>query len=102
MKILTILIHSEAQQELLDKIRSLKVINGFTFSHAEGHGTHVESDDFLAARENVVGHSARLRVDILLDEASCEQIIAVLKESEGMLKDHAVYWVTAVDSSGHI
>ncbi|MCU7945999.1 MAG: DUF3240 family protein [Candidatus Thiodiazotropha sp. (ex Cardiolucina cf. quadrata)] len=51
MKILTILIHSEAQQELLDKIRSLKVINGFTFSHAEGHGTHVESDDFLAARE---------------------------------------------------
>ncbi|MCU7945998.1 MAG: DUF3240 family protein [Candidatus Thiodiazotropha sp. (ex Cardiolucina cf. quadrata)] len=50
----------------------------------------------------MVGHSARLRVDILLDEASCEQIIAVLKESEGMLKDHAVYWVTAVDSSGHI
>ncbi|TVO75097.1 MAG: DUF3240 domain-containing protein [Sedimenticola selenatireducens] len=102
MKILTILIHSEAQQALLDKIRSLKEVNGFTFSHAEGHGTHVEDNDFLAARDKVVGHSARLRVDMLLDNLACEKVIAMLKESKGPLKGHTVFWVTATETSGHI
>ncbi len=101
MKILTLVVHTEAQQAVLEKIRELQAISGFTFSHAEGHGTHIENDDFLAARDQVVGHAPRLRVDMLLDEASCAQVMGALKGTPA-LQGHAVYWVSPVDESGHL
>ncbi len=69
MKILTLIIHTNAQQALTDQLRTLEQVSGFTFSHAEGHGTEIVSDAFLSARDKVVGHTPRVRVDILLEDS---------------------------------
>lgn len=101
MKILTVITHSEAKQQFLDEVHKLSEISGFTFSHAEGHGTHLEVDGFLAARDQVVGYSARIRVDLLLEDSDCGHVIKALKDSDGLLEGHSVYWVSSVEESGH-
>ena len=55
MKHLTLIIHTNVQQDMANQLRSLEQVSGFTFSHAEGHGVEVESDPFLSARDKVVG-----------------------------------------------
>ncbi len=43
MKILTLIIHTNVQQELVEHLRTMDQVTGFTFSHVDGHGTEVES-----------------------------------------------------------
>jgi hypothetical protein len=50
MKHLTLIIHTNVQQDMSDQLRNLEQVSGFTFSHAEGHGIEVESDPFLSAQ----------------------------------------------------
>ncbi len=50
MKHLTLIIHTNVQQDIADQMRNLEQVSGFTFSHAEGHGVEVESDPFLSAQ----------------------------------------------------
>ena len=53
MKNLTLIIHTDAQQDLTDQLRSLEQVSGFTFSHVEGNGMEQETDSFLSARDKV-------------------------------------------------
>ncbi len=49
MKHLTLIIHTDVQQDMPDQLRNLEQVSGFTFSHAED-GVEVESDPFLSAQ----------------------------------------------------
>ena len=44
MKKLTLIIHTNAQQELADLLRTMDQVPGFAFSHVEGHGGEVENE----------------------------------------------------------
>lgn len=100
MKHLTLIIHKNVQQDLADKLRTLVQVSGFTFSPAEGHGVQVESDPFLSARDKVVGYTPRVRVDILLEDSDLELVLDSLCSNNGV-GGHGIYWVTAVEQSGH-
>ena len=79
MKHLTLIIHTNAQQDLADQLRGMeKQVSGFTFSHVEGHGIQVESDPFLSARDKVVGYTPRVRVDILLESKDVKPVLDIL------------------------
>jgi len=102
MKILTLIVHTNAQQALTDQLRSLKQVPGFTFSHAEGHGAEIENDAFLSARDQVVGHTPRIRVDILLEDADVKGVLTKLRETEKGIVDQGVYWITSVEKAGRL
>ena len=102
MKILTLIIHTDAQQALTDQLRSLKQVSGFTFSHAEGHGAEIESDAFLAARDTVVGHAPRIRMDILLEDSDVDVVLTMLRETKDSITKQSVYWVSSVEKGGHL
>jgi len=102
MKHLTLIIHTNEQQDLADQLRTLKPISGFTFSHAEGHGVQVESDPFLSARDKVVGYTPRVRVDILLEDSDIGSVLDTLRNTTYGIKDHGIYWVTPVEQSGRL
>ena len=40
MKNLTIVIHAGAQQTLADSLRSMSQVQGFIFTHVEGHSNY--------------------------------------------------------------
>jgi nitrogen regulatory protein P-II 1 len=102
MKILTLIIHTDAQQILTDQLHTLEQVPGFTFSHAEGHGTEIESDAFLSARDTVVGHAPRIRMDVLLEDSDIDIVLTMLREEKGSLVGQCVYWVTTVEQGGHL
>jgi len=102
MKHLTLIIHTSAQQDLADQLRSMEQVSGFTFSNVEGHGVQVESDPFLSARDKVVGYTPRVRVDILLDDANVDVVLIMLRESESNIAGQSIYWITPVEEGGHL
>jgi nitrogen regulatory protein P-II 1 len=102
MKHLTLIIHTNAQQDLTDQLRSMEQLSGFTFSHVEGHGVQVESDPFLSARDKVVGYTPRVQVDILLQDSDVDTVLDTLRSSTYGIEGQGIYWVTAVEQSGRL
>lgn len=102
MKHLTLIIHTNTQQDLADQLRSMEQVSGFTFSHAEGHGVQAENDPFLSARDKVVGYTPRVRVDILLEDSDVDTVLNTLRSSTPGIKGQGIYWVTAVEKNGHL
>lgn len=103
MKHLTLIIRTNVQQDIADKLRGLEQVTGFTFSHAEGHGVQVEGDPFLSARDKVVGYTPRVRAEIVLQDNDLDIVLDTLRETanDGIMKG-AYYWVTSVDQAGHL
>jgi len=102
MKHLTLIVHTEVQQKLTDHLRGLQQVHGYSFSHVEGHGLEVDNDAYLSARDKVVGHTPRLRVDILLNDDDVDSVLETLRQSLKDIHDKSIYWVTAVESSGRL
>ncbi len=102
MKVLTLIAHTNIQQQLANLLRTIDQVPGFTFIHVEGHGTEVENDPFLSAHDDVVGYIPRIRTDILLDDADVDAVLARLCESKANLTGHGIYWVTDVKKGGRL
>lgn len=102
MKVLTLIINTNLQQDVSDHLLSLEQVSGFTFFPVEAHGIKTETDAILSARDKVVGYTPRARVDILLEEQLTEVVIKSLCESVNGLKNHGVYWVTSVERGGQL
>lgn len=102
MKNLTLIIHTNAQQDLADQLRTLEHVQGFTFSHVEGHGAQAEHDPFLSARDKVVGYTPRVRVDVLLDDDDVAIVLETLRATGNSFVSYGIYWVTAVEQSGYL
>ncbi len=102
MKLLTLIIHTNVQQELADQLRNMDVVPGFTFSHVEGHGVQVEDDPFLSARDKVVGYTPRVRVEILLQDGDVDSLLETLRSARLGVAEHGIYWVTAVEQDGRL
>ena len=101
MKSLTIVVHAGVQQALADSLRALDMVEGFTFSHVEGHSHHSEEDPFLSARDKVVGYVPRVRVDVLLAAANVDAVLAALT-AQNHLSGQGIYWVTPVEKQGRL
>lgn len=102
MKHLTLVVHGNLQQDLADKLRSLSQVQGFTFTHVEGHGTHVEHDPFQSARDRVVGYVPRIQVDVLLEDMDVATVLAALSEADNSFAGQGIYWVTPVEQHGRL
>lgn len=102
MKILTLIIHTNVQQELADLLRTIDKVPGFTFSHVEGHGSETEKDAFLSARDEVVGYVPRVRFEILLEDVDVDVVLTRLCGKENSLAGQGAYWVTPVEKGGHL
>ncbi len=102
MKLLTLIVHTDVQQDLTKLLRTLDQISGFTFGLVEGHGSETESDAFLSARDTVVGHVPRIRVDILLEDTDVNAVVAKLCDKDNNITGQGLYWVTPVEQRGHL
>ena len=102
MKILIMIVHSARQQDLADLLRSITQIEGFTFSHVEGHGVQEARDPFLSARDKVVGYVPRVRVDILLDDLHIDTVLESIRTMSNGGSDLGIFWVTNVQNSGRL
>lgn len=101
MKSLNIVIHAGAQQELADTLRTLEQVQGFTFTHVEGHSDHSDADPFLSARDKVVGYVPRVQVTLLLADADIGVVLSALLAEESF-RGQGVYWVSPIEQMGRL
>ncbi|PIP03107.1 MAG: DUF3240 domain-containing protein [Zetaproteobacteria bacterium CG12_big_fil_rev_8_21_14_0_65_54_13] len=102
MKILNLVTHANMQHQLSDILRDIEQVNGFTFTPAQGHGTHVDSDPFLSSRDRVVGYTPRIKVEILLADEDVEPVLSCLRDAMIHERNQGLYWVCPVDSTGRL
>ena len=102
MKNLTMIVHEDTKQALADVLRSLRHISGFTFTHIEGRGVHDSEDPTLSARDRVVGYSPQVRVDIIIEDSSVEEILQAVRADGCVLAGRGIYWVTPVEKCGNL
>ncbi|MCU7834479.1 MAG: DUF3240 family protein [gamma proteobacterium symbiont of Taylorina sp.] len=100
MKHITLIVHTDIQQDLINQLRGLEQISGFSFNPVEGHGIEIESDPFILARDEAVGYTARTRVDILLEDDNVDSVLSTLRHSTFNIKGQSIYWVTDVEQKG--
>lgn len=102
MKILTLIVHTNVQQELTGRLRSMEKVSGFTFTHVEGHGDDIEKDGFLAAHDEGVGYIPRIRTDLLLEDGDVDGVLDNISDEKGPIAGQGFYWVTPVEQGGHL
>jgi nitrogen regulatory protein P-II 1 len=102
MKNLTLILHTNVQQDLADHLRGIEHVSGFSFSHVEGHGVQVESDPFLSARDKVVGYTPRVRVDILLEDEHVDSVLLSIRKTTKGIEGQGIFWVSPVEQSGQL
>lgn len=102
MKLLTLIVHTDVQQDLVKLLRSMNEISGFTFIHVEGHGEETESDKFLSARDEVVGFAPRIRTDLLLEDNEVDSVLSTLRDKKHNVAGQGIYWITPVEKGGHL
>lgn len=101
MKNLTLVIHAGAQQALVDSLRALEQVQGFTLTPVEGHSGYSGADPFLSARDKVVGYVPRVRVDVLLADADVSLVLAALLSQQSFQRQ-GIYWVSPVEQQGRL
>ena len=99
MKKLVLIVNSSVYQAVTDHLRALGV-SGFTVSHIEGHGPHTGDDQFLSARDRVVGFVPRVRVVIVLAAEQVTNVLDALCGPDAGLAGHGAYWVSSVERFG--
>ncbi|MDF1690235.1 MAG: DUF3240 family protein [Cycloclasticus sp.] len=102
MKLLTLIVHTNAQQELSDLLHTMDQVTGFSFSRVEGYGTEKENDPYLLARDEVIGCIPRIQVEILLEDKDVEGVLGRLRDKDNNVTGQGVYWVMPVENGGHI
>ena len=102
MKMLTLIILADVKQMLADTLRGLQQVQGFTFTHVEGHGTQDSRDPTLSARDHVVGYVPHVRVDIILEDKDVADVLVALRNRQCGLAGRGHYWITEVERHGLI
>ena len=102
MKQLTLIVHSDVQQDLTEHLRTMEKVPGFTFIRVEGHGVHGEKDAFLEARDKVVGHKPRVQVEILLEDDDVDAVVDELRKTMVGVEGEGIFWLTAINAYGRL
>ena len=102
MKNLTMIVHARVQQDMADLLRSIKKVQGFTFTRVEGHGAQAEHDPLLSARDKVMGYTPHMRVDILLEDADVDMVLDTIRMDRAHVSGPGIYWVTSVEQHGRL
>jgi len=100
MKLLSVIIHEGAKQNLIDTLMDMKEVGGFTTTPTEGHSRKGSKNPFETDHDLVAGYVPRVRLDILVTPDAIEQILSSLSHCESCVEGTGLYWVTEIESCG--
>jgi len=93
--LLVLNINPELEEELIDYLLELDSVSGFTSYHVNGHGHHAS----LSIAEQVTGRRKRTQLELLVEVAAVESILAGLASEVGR---DIVYWQQPVNGQGRL
>jgi len=102
MKCLTLIVHASAKRDLVDRLRNITGVEGFTLVPCEGHSAETRHEPFQSVRDRVVGYIPRVRVDVILEDAHATGVVEALKTDEKERARIGFWFVTDIQASGEI
>jgi hypothetical protein len=102
MKLLTLVVHEPVAQDLMDLLRCNDYARGFTATPAQGHSCRTQHNPFETVRDKVQGYAARVRVEVLVEDASVEPLLDLLRGCDSCVTGLGIWWVTALEGSGYL
>lgn len=81
MKCLTLYLHSSVEREVLDRLRDLRQVSGFTLTECQGHSTSTADDPFVGTRDRVAGFVPRIRIELVLADEDVEPVLGEIRAS---------------------
>ena len=96
MQRLTMIVHAALQTELADCLRSISELKVFIFTHVEEHSSQLENDELLSARDKVVGYVPQVRVDILLNTGTADEVLEKIRQGNCPFRGKGLYWISDV------
>ena len=101
MKIFTLIIHENCQEDLSDALKMTDLAQHFIFTEVKGHdGIHAPSEA-LSMRDQVVGYLQKIKIDILVDDKNIKGLLDVILSVNG-IPGQSSYWVTSVEKIAFI
>jgi nitrogen regulatory protein PII len=100
MKLLTLIIHEAATQDLIDTLLCHDRVDGFTTSAGHGHSCRTCRNPFETSEDLVTGRVPRVRFDLLLEDDAVDPVLEALRGCESCVSGLGVFWVTPVERGG--
>jgi nitrogen regulatory protein PII len=96
MKCLSLVINESSKREIVELMRRLPEVDGYTIFHGEGHYSGT-IQPFESAHDEVLGYVPRIRIDVFLQEADVEKVINQIKMCSSCASRRGLYWTSTVD-----
>ena len=100
MKCITLIVHASAKSALTDFFHGIAEVRRFTMIDCEGYDENDLADPLISAGDRVVGYVPRVRLDLIVQDAQVQTVLATLRHSESQVTGLGVYWVTGIDEEG--
>ena len=101
MKCLSLVINESSKNELVELMRRLPEVNGYTIFHGEGHYSG-NIQPFESAHDEVLGYVPRIRIDVFLKEEDVDRVIEQVKACSVCSLRRGLYWTSTVDNLGEL
>ena len=101
MKCLSLVINESSKREIVELMRRLPEVDGYTIFHGEGHYSGT-IQPFESAHDEVLGYVPRIRIDVFLKEADVEKVINQIKTCASCTSRRGLYWTSTVDDLGEL
>ena len=102
MKCLTLLMHAAVSDTFVDALRDDSVVSGFTVTRCEGHSANTADEPQVGARDLVVGHVPRVRIDLVLAAKDVDGVLGRLRAIARSDRSWGTWFVSDVDAFGHL
>ena len=100
MKLLTLIIHRAATQDLIDSLLCHERVSGFTTYEGHGHSCRTCENPFETTEDLVTGRVPRARVDVLLEDDAVDVVLEALQQCDSCAAGLGIWWVTPVERGG--
>lgn len=95
MKILTIIVNENCQQDVADKLKLADIVDHFVLTQVQIHGETEEQNIISSMRDKVVGYVSKSKFEIIVKSERVSQLVELLFSVNGV-RNQSKVWVTTV------
>jgi nitrogen regulatory protein PII len=100
MKIISIIVHEAAKQNILDSVAGINNVKGCYLYKVDGYFEGVGNNPFETQKDLVDGYTPRLRIDILVEKDVVSEVMDNIFECTSCVKGRGVWYTRDIEDWG--
>jgi len=100
LKLLTIIVHEQAKDSLVEILNSHEDVTSWIITTTEGHAFGTKDNPFETARDLVLGYVPRLKFEIVLSESALEDVVDRISLCKSCIEGTGLWYSTSLHDYG--